>query len=219
MPTIQQAQAKALDKGFLDNLGSNQFTAPNLNTVEAMISLYAEEFLKAAQDNLNKDNKNQTGKLADSIRFETKFMKRGFKIDFFAADYYDFVNEGVKGVGSKNKNMTSPYKFKFISPSRSHVEAIMKWMTEGRKKIVAKDVKKYGKSKQESKAVDPAKKQRSLAYIIARSTKIKGIKRTGFWSNAFDDTFKDFGLQMSKALGKDIRVDLQSMRKQVNKKK
>lgn len=214
MPTIQQAQAAALRQGFFDTLGESEIQTPSLSTFEAMLALYANEFINKAKDRLNADNKNSTGKLSSSIRFETKRMGRAYNLSIFVLDYYKFVDEGVQGV--KDKSVKSPYKFKYANPSKSHVEAIRKWMRENRTKIKVSDVK-YGKTKQESKAIDPRKKEKSLAYIIARSSKLKGIKGNGFWSKSFDETFKDFGVQMSKALGEDIRIDLRNAVKEIKK--
>lgn len=221
MPTIAQAQAKALQGGFFEGLGASRsdFTAPNLRTVEALMALYAEEFQNRFVDNLNRENKVTTGGLADSFTFEAKFLGRGFKVQFIVADYYDYVDKGVQGVGPGNQNSTSPYKFKGAWVSRSHQEAIRKWIKSNRGLVVARDVNKYGRTKQESKAIDPVKKEKSLAYVIARSTKKKGLKQTGVWSDAFNDTFKDFAVQMSQALGVDIVVDLKQMEKNVKLKK
>jgi len=201
MPSIAQALAKLLGGDFLDTLGDEQTAAPKLNTVEAMIALYAEEFINKAKDNLNASNTTQTGKLESSIRFETKTLGRSYKLTLFVADYYDYINQGVKGVkGSQN----TPYKFKFINPSKTHVEAIRKWMREGRKKIQVSDIK-YGKTKQESKAIDPVKKERQLAYLIARSIKRKGITGTGFWTKAFDSTIRtETGLDMCLTFTKTV---------------
>lgn len=214
MPSIREAQAKVLRTGFLDTLGEGQIQTPSLSTFEAMLALYAEEFISKAQDRLNADNKVASGKLSSSIRFETKRMGRAYNLSIFVLDYYKYVDAGVQGV--KDKSINSPYKFKYANPSKSHVEAIRKWIRENRSKIKVSDIK-YGKTKQERKAIDPAKKERSLAYIIARSSKLKGIKGNGFWSKSFDETFKDFGVQMSKALGEDIRIDLRNAVKELKK--
>ena len=216
MPSIAKAQQKALQSGFLDNLGTGRTGSPRLNTVEAMLSLYAEEFIKKANDNLNKDNSVSTGKLGDSIEFQIDSFGTAFSMKLLALDYYDFVNKGVKGV--KGSGITSPYSFKTINPSKSHVEAIRKWIKENKSKVKVTDIK-YGKTRQESKAIPYEKRLDQLAYIIARSSKKKGIKGTGFWDNAFDTTFKDFAVQMSKALGADIQVDLNNLVQGIKKKR
>lgn len=210
MPTIQQAQAKVK----INDLGASRsdFTAPNLNTVEAMITLYAEEFIKSSQDNLNKTNSVTTGNLSDSIQFETTFLGRGFNVQFLVADYYDYVNKGVQGAGSSRKNNTSPYKFKFITPSKSHVAAIEKWIIRNRLTYTVRD---KVQTKREKKAISAQVGRKTLAYLIARSIKRDGLYATNFWDDAFDDTFRDFGQQMSKALGVDIVVDLNKMRQNI----
>lgn len=214
MPSIQEAQAKALREGFFDTLGETQISSPTLSIFEAMLALYAEEFTNRAIDNLNASNSVASGKLSDSIRFETKRMGRGYNLSIYVLDYYKFVDQGVQGV--KNKSVKSPYKFNYINPSKTHVAAISKWISENRGKIRVSDMK-YGKTRQEKKAIDPVRKQNTLAYLIARSSKIKGIKGTGFWTKAFDETFKDFAVQMSKALGEDIKIDLRNAVKELKK--
>lgn len=214
MPTIQQAQAKALREGFFDSLGDAQIQTPSLSTLEAMLALYAQEFITAAQNRLNSDNSNSTGKLSDSIRFETKRMGKVYNLSIFVLDYYKFVDQGVQGV--KNKSIKSPYKFNYINPSKSHVAAINKWVSENRSKIRVSDMK-YGKTPQEAKAIDPVKKQNTLAYLIARKQKREGIKGTGFWTKPFEETFKDFNSNMAIALGEDIRIDIRNAVKELKK--
>lgn len=216
MPSIAKAQQKALQSGFLNNLGSGRTGAPRLSTVEAMLALYAEEFIKAANDNLNKDNSVSTGKLGDSIEFEIESFGTAYKMQILVLDYYDYVNKGVKGV--KGSGISSPYSFKYINPSKSHIEAIRKWIKENRDKVKVTDIK-YGKTRQESKAIPYDKKVSQLAYIIARSNKKKGIKGTGFWDKAFTETFNDFAVQMSKALGVDVQVDLNQLVQGMKKKR
>jgi len=216
MPSIAQAQAKLLGGDFLDTLGDEQTATPKLNTVEAMLALYAEEFVNKAKDNLNADNSVNSAFLRDSIRFETTTFGRLFKVTLYVADYFDYINQGVKGVkGSQN----TPYKFKGLWVSKSHRDAIEKWIVRNRLTANSKDVKKYGATKRESKAIPYGDKgRRQLAYLIARSIKRKGITGTGFWTKAFDSTFADFGQQMSKALGEDIKIDLRNMVKRIKKK-
>jgi hypothetical protein len=217
MPTIQQAQIAAGKDGFVGRQGVERFDNPELSVFEAMAEQYVKEFADNATQRLNADNSSHTGKLEESIRYETTDGRYNKDLRIYVLEYYKFVDKGVQGF--INKSINSPYKFRGTWVSKSHREAILKWIREGRKKIVVRDVQKYGKTRQESKAIDPAKRQERLAYLIARKSKREGIKGTGFWTKAFEETFKDFGVQMAKALGEDIRIDLRAIVNEVKKKR
>ena len=216
--SIAEAQAKFLSEG--GPMGGSLRPAPNeLSEMEKLLAGYIERFLNKAADNLNKTQSVTTGNLLDSLDFNIESTRSGYIINFTALDYYKFVDKGVRGAGSSRKNSTSPYKFKFITPSKSHVTAIEKWIIRNRLTATAKDVNKYGRTGRERKAIDPTKGRKTLAFIIAKSIKRDGLYETGFWSDAFTDTFKDFGAQMSAALGKTITVNLQQMAAEVQSKK
>jgi hypothetical protein len=212
--SIAQAQAAFLREG--GPMGGTIRPAPNeLSDMEKLLAGYIEKFLNTAADNLNKTQSVTTGNLLDSLDFEIVSDRNGYTINFTALDYYKFVDKGVRGAGASRKNNTSPYKFKFITPSKSHVTAIEKWIISNRLTATARDVNRYGRTGRERKAIDPTKGRKTLAYIIARSIKRDGLYETGFWSDAFEDTFKDFGVKMSEALGKTITVNLQQMAKDI----
>jgi hypothetical protein len=216
--SIAEAQAKFLSEG--GPMGGSLRPAPNeLSEMEKLLAGYIERFLNKAADNLNKTQSVTTGNLLDSLDFNIESTRSGYIINFTALDYYKFVDKGVRGAGASRKNSTSPYKFKFITPSKSHVTAIEKWIIRNRLTATAKDVNKYGRTGRERKAIDPTKGRKTLAFIIAKSIKRDGLYETGFWSDAFTDTFKDFGTQMSAALGKTITVNLQQMAAEVQSKK
>jgi len=215
--SIAQAQAKFLREG--GPMGGVLRPAPNeLSEMEKLLSGYIERFLNKAADNLNKTGSVTTGKLLDSLDFMIISDRNGYTINFTALDYYKFVDKGVRGAGRSAKNSTSPYKFKYITPSKSHVTAIEKWIIRNRLTARASDVNKYGRTGRERKAIDPTKGRQTLAYIIARSIKRDGLYETGFWSDAFEDTFKDFGAKMSAALGKTITVNLKQMAEDIKGK-
>lgn len=215
--SIAQAQAKFLREG--GPIGGILRPTPNeLSDMEKLLAGYIERFLNKAADNLNKTNSVTTGNLLNSLDFEIVSDRNGYTINFTALDYYKFVDKGVRGAGTSRKNNTSPYKFKFITPSKSHVLAIEKWIIRNRLTATARDVNKYGRTGRERKAIDPTKGRQTLAYIIAKSIKQDGLYETGFWSDAFEETFKDFGAQMSAALGKTITVNLQQMAEEMKGK-
>jgi hypothetical protein len=216
--SIAQAQAAFLKEG--GPMGGTLRPAPNeLSDMEKLLAGYIERFLNKAADNLNKTNSVTTGNLLDSLDFNIESNRNGYTINFTALDYYKFVDKGVRGAGRSAKNSTSPYKFKYITPSKSHVTAIEKWIIRNRLTATARDVNKYGRTGRERKAIDPTKGRQTLAYIIARSIKRDGLYETGFWSDAFEETFRDFGVKMSEALGKTITVNLQQMAAEVQSKK
>lgn len=216
--SIAQAQAAFLKEG--GPMGGVLRPSPNeLSDMEKLLAGYIEMFLKKASDNLNKTQSVTTGNLLDSLDFNIESNRNGYTINFTALDYYKFVDKGVKGAGRSAKNSTSPYKFKFITPSKSHVTAIEKWIIRNRLTATRSDVNKYGRTGRERKAIDPTKGRRDLAFIIAKSIKRDGLYETGFWSDAFEETFRDFGVKMSEALGKTITVNLQQMAAEVQSKK
>lgn len=215
--SIAQAQAKFLREG--GPMGGVLRPAPNeLSDIEKLLAGYIEKFLNTAADNLNKTQSVTTGNLLDSLDFEIISDRNGYTINFTALDYYKFVDKGVRGAGRSLKNSTSPYKFKYITPSKSHITAIEKWIIRNRLTATARDVNKYGKTGRERKAIDPNKGRKTLAFIIAKSIKRDGLYETGFWSDAFEDTFRDFGIKMSEALGKTITVNLQQMAEDIKGK-
>jgi len=216
--SIAQAQAAFLKEG--GPMGGTLRPAPNeLSDMEKLLAGYIERFLNKAADNLNKTNSVTTSNLLDSLDFNIVSNRNGYTINFTALDYYKFVDKGVRGAGRSAKNSTSPYKFKYITPSKSHVTAIEKWIIRNRLTATAKDVNKYGRTGRERKAIDATMGRKTLAFLIARSIKRDGLYETGFWSDAFEETFRDFGVKMSEALGKTITVNLQQMAAEVQSKK
>jgi hypothetical protein len=207
--TIAQAQSEFLKSGgFRGGIDRPQ---PNeLSAIEQELSNYITTFLNKASDNLNKTNSITTGELDRSLSFEIVPTNTGYLVNFKALEYFKFVDKGVRGAGSSEKNNTSPYKFKKINPSPDHVTAIKKWIISNNLTALVTDINKYGATRRERKG--ETMPQDRAAYVIARSIKRKGITATNFWSDAFDETFKDFGVKMSAALGKSITVNLEQMK-------
>lgn len=236
MASISQAQAMFLQAGGLETFGVSksvtysvkvkkenkaitfQGNFVGLGIMESMLAQYIGEFLTRAADNLNENNSISTGDLERSLSFEVVQLARGYKVNFLANDYYKFVDEGVRGVGSKNINQTSPYKFRYINPSKSHVEAIKKWIVDNNLTAQVTDITKWGTyGEREVKGKNMPLK--SAAWLVARLIKKKGLKRTAFWTDAFNETFANFGAEMSKALGQSITINLEQMAKEIKSKK
>ena len=214
--SIAQAQAAFLKEG--GPMGGMLRPDPaELSDIEKMLSEYISKFLSTAADNLNKTNSVTTGNLEDSLDFRIESTRSGYTVYFTALDYYKFVDKGVQGVKGGGKNTTSPYRFKFINPSKSHVEAIKKWIVNNNLTALVTDINKYGATRRERKG--KTMPMDTAAFVVARSIKKKGIAATNFWSDAFDKTFADFGQRMSAALGKTITVNFEQMADDLQNKK
>ena len=212
MASLEQIQAKFLKAGGLETGGINRPGMRQVDPMQELLGKYIFEFLDTASENLEKANSISTGNLNESLDYDITRTADGYRIDFKALDYFKFVDKGVRGAATSKKNSTSPYRFRSIMPSKSHITAIEKWIVINRLTAKARDVKKYGSIGRERKAIPATQSRKTLAFLIARSIKREGLKATNFWTSAFDKTFQDFGQQMTKALGRTITVSLEQMK-------
>lgn len=184
--------------------------------VEKLLAEYAGKFITAAQRNLRSKQKIDTGALMD-VQFEVGYMGKsfvltlGYEAGSKAAEYWDFVNQGVAGVGKTLSG--SPYKFKTKGASKKMIDAMQGWIS--RHNIRPSD--KYTISGLEKKrksirsTVSQTTKLRSLATAFARSIKKKGIQPTNYFDNAlklFNSV--EFQKDLSEAVGFEVQVAIKN---------
>lgn len=193
----------------------------NLPAAEQLIILSAANFILNVQDNLTKANKIDTGGLFDKIaqgdliKTATGYsITLGYPKGSKAAKYYDFVNKGVQGFKDQTKAPNSPYKYKSEYPKwgGEFHKAILGWYRRhasfGRKETQTTNLSGLQKKRKKLiKMVDAEKNKKSLAYATAISIKRKGLKTTGFFDKAIEQSFgKEFTNQLGKAIGRDIQL-------------
>jgi len=184
--------------------------------VEKLLAEYAGEFISAAQRNLRSKQKIDTGALMD-VQFEVGYMGKsfvltlGYEAGSKAAEYWDFVNQGVAGVGKTLSG--SPYKFKTKGASKKMIDAMQSWIT--RHNIRPSD--KYTISGLEKKrksirsTVSQTTKLRGLATAFARSIKKKGIQPTNYFDNALKlFNSPEFQKDLSEAVGFEVQVAIKN---------
>lgn len=184
--------------------------------VEKLLAEYAGKFISAAQRNLRSKQKIDTGALMD-VQFEVGYMGKSFVLTLGyekgskAAEYWDFVNQGVAGVGKTLSG--SPYKFKTKGASKKMIDAMQGWIT--RHNIRPSD--KYTISGLEKKrksirsTVSQTTKLRSLATAFARSIKKKGIQPTNYFDNALKlFNSAEFQKDLSEAVGFEVQVAIKN---------
>jgi len=210
--SIAQAQAKFLREGGLSGGGVDKEQQQSLSGLQKLLAEYVVKFLDKAEKKLTDADAISTGDLIRSLNYDITTLRNGYQIDFLANEYFKFVDKGVRGAGASTRNQTSPYKFKYITPSKSHKKAIEGWLKRNASITSAMDVKKYGAVGRERRGeMTQDKKIKTLAFLIARKMKREGLRATNFWTEAFNETFADFGVKLSDAIGRTITVNLQEM--------
>lgn len=210
MPNITQAQAQNLD--WLNNTGSSNVERVDMSITGGILIKYGAELLKNVEESIKKKEVTSSGKMLNSLRVEP--IKNGEEvigIQIKLINYFDYVNKGVKGVKSSSNAPNSPYQYKNYGMSESGRKSIRKLISSGKMKVSATDVKKYGVvgSERKGAAFKPKKSLLDsqvdrMVYLIKRY----GIKRTDFFTEAWNKTFSDINETLAQAVGNDIAINI-----------
>jgi|TARA_R100000781_G_scaffold61228_1_gene39105 hypothetical protein len=161
----------------------------NLERTEKLLNDFAERVIELAQKNLS--SKGKSGNLSKTLSYHLKLHKSGaLDMDFLSAGYGTFVDKGVSGTERK---YNTPYAYKTKQPPSS---ALDKWV-----------VRKGLTGTRDSKGRFVPRK--SITFLIARSIKRYGIKPTNFFTNAFEEAFKDLPDDFTRKYGEDVIKFLQ----------
>lgn len=223
----RQVQAELLNEGWIDQQSADKVdrSGAEARTVEELLARYAKEFVDAVRANLDKAGKVSTGGLTDGLdsgeieKYRgTYTLEIGYDKNDPAAKYWDFVNQGVKGLVS-GEPANSPYKFRKLSAPPVMVEAIKGWMrTNG---IAARNESQneglsslQQKRKRIAEVQDPLD---SFAYFTARRIKREGLPYTGYFDKPVDEYFGDqFAAAIGKAAAIDVRIAIRKFNPAAN---
>lgn len=154
-----------------------------------------KEVRRRARISLKARGKVVTGNLYNSIRYEQSVARNekslNLRFSFPGADYWQFVDEGVKGAISSAKAPRSPFRFgSGTGPSGRLRPSIDKW-------VVKKGIAPRG-------AGGRFASRKSMVFAISRSIYQTGIRPSYFFTNAYDRTLKKHNAKLEKAVGDDI---------------
>jgi hypothetical protein len=171
---------------------------------QSILDQYGQDFKILLEAYIKSRQISASGKLADSITSEVDNEKN--KLTIKMLDYFDFPNEGVRGVKGTKNGVGSPYKFKNYGMNAEGRASIKRYILDGKAKVsnVKEPVGLERKNKKKSlidRQVD------NLIYMIKRY----GIKRTEYFNDAFEEAFKDIDVVMGEALGIDIAMNIQTI--------
>jgi hypothetical protein len=201
---INKAQADFLREG--GDFGGTDIT--EFGVVAGLLEQYGAELLTNISYFANNKGVVGSGDLLDSMIPE---LTEENGIDIFRLrmlDYYDYPNEGVKGVNSSSNAPGSPYQYRNYGMSSEGRASLKKYILSGKAKITSvrndkalgKGGEKIGVAFDNKTLID--KQVDTLAYLIKRF----GIKKTNYFTDAFNKTFKTFEVDMVEAAGRDIVI-------------
>ena len=162
--------------------------------IERYLESFGKQVVNRSISNLGKEKGGNTA-LAKSIKFKVITTGDGFSVQFFMDSYGAFVDKGVSGTNKKRtfkdyqgKVITSPYKYTNKQPP---ADILAKWIS--RKKIKGRD-KKTGKFISNM----------SLAFLMGRAIKSKGIQGISFFQKPLGLGLKQFGKDLLGSVKEDI---------------
>lgn len=200
---------------FLDGTGSYKYSLQDLKAIDGALELKAIEFLKNVEKKIRDKQIIASGKLLDAKSFSSKVQdkKDGVKeLLLYMIEYGAYVDKGVKGWKSKKNAPKSPYQFKTKGMNEQGRKSIQSYIESGKAKVRNVAYKKEGletkfEKQTKSKKTEIEKQVDEVVWNIKKY----GIKTTNFYTDAFNETFKDLGKELSEAIGKDIIVKLKMM--------
>jgi hypothetical protein len=212
MPTnLGKAQQDAINSGVLNKIGSDKF---EIFVASNLLEQYGVEFAKVLAENIRKRGITASGALADNIF--PSVSADGATLTVKVLDYYDFINEGVRGVKSSKNASGSPYKFKNFGMNAEGRKSIRQYIQSGKAKVSSTMSDKARGIGLESKGVKFKEKKSlidrqvdNLIYMIKRY----GIKKTNYFTDTVKQVFSDFEKQMGEALGYDVKINLETLNK------
>ena len=187
------------------------------DSLENYLKSYGKYIVRQAKQILSQKGKNVTGKLSKSLKYKIVKSKDGYDIKFLASKYAAFVNKGVSGtkgrrtyIDKDGKRKVSPFKFKKQPPSSVIEGWIKNRGIKGRSagtKYKLKDgtVKRSGAGR--------FMKRKSLAFLIARSIKRKGIPAASFYTQPLSYSFNKFKKDMMQHFKTDILNEIKTFKK------
>jgi hypothetical protein len=209
---INRAQADFLSSG--GDLGGTDIT--EFGVVAGVLEQYGADLLKNISYFGNNKGVVGSGDLLSSMVPE---LTKENGVDIFRLrmlDYYDYPNQGVKGVDSSSNAPGSPYQYRNYGMSSEGRASLKRYILSGKAKIRSvQNDKALGKGGEKigvafsSKKTLIDKQVDTLAYLIKRF----GIKKTNYFTDAFNKTFKSFEVDMVEAAGRDIVITFNRLNK------
>lgn len=207
---INAAQNKAIQSGILERETEGGVAFGTVTNVLEQYAVLFEENLRIVS---NEVNNVASGKLLDSFEFQV--TNDGNTLFLYLADYFDYTNVGVKGMGAKGEGDSrnapnSPYQYRNYGMSQEGRRSIRSYIESGKAKITTvqrQGLRATNREKKQLSLIDL--KTQTLIYMIKRY----GIKATHYLDKTIAMTFKDIGEKLGEAVAADISYTINTLNK------
>jgi len=205
--TQRQLQKTVIDNGFLRSTGSENFVQVQAEEIGALLLERAEIFKDAWIDIVNKKKIIASGDIETNLKFYLVDKPNVVELNIEYVKYATFVDRGVKGVKSSKNAPDSPYQFKDYKMADEGRKSLRKWLTSGKAKFRASDVKKYGAVKTESKFKKISEADQRLNTLIYNIKKY-GIKKRDFINPVVQKMLNGFEQELADTIGKTVVINI-----------
>ena len=198
--SIEEAQAKGLKTVTGFNEDAFQYEPLDITVVNELLGRYGADFQQNLAAVMAEKNVVASGELSKTARVSVYQDKVGMEI--YLNSYYDYPNQGVKGVNSSKNAPNSPYQYKNYGMSEDGRASIKKYIESGKAKISTIQNDKKGIQSSERKKMSLIDLQtQTLIFLIKKY----GIKATHYLDIAIERTFKDLNSELAKQF-KDVII-------------
>jgi hypothetical protein len=205
--TQKQLQKTVLENGFLRSTGDEGFTEALAEEIGALLLERVEIFKDAWVDIVNKKKIVASGDIEKNLKYYLVEKPNAVELNIEFVKYATFVDRGVKGVKSSRNAPDSPYQFKNYGMSEDGRKSLRKWLTSGKAKFRASDVKKYGAVRTEKKFKKISETDQRLNTLIYNIKKY-GIKKRNFINPVVQKMLNGFEKELADTIGKTVIINI-----------
>lgn len=175
--------------------------------VNKALDEFGKSVIGRAKSNLKKGGKygshDTSGQLSNSLSYKVKATERSINFDFYAQDYWKYLDAGVQGKVSGLKAPNSPYKFGSGTGKKGGLRAsIDRWAVR----------KGLGGTRGANGRFTTRKE---MVSAISRSIYLKGTTETKFFRNAYEQSFKELDNNIVEKFGLDLDTFLRFTLKEI----
>ena len=193
-----------------DEGGSDNYTIADIKNLTDKLEVLGGTLIKKIAESARSKGVVGSGALISPSNYRTEIIdNEAYKIlQIYMLNYYDYVNEGVKGWGSSANAPNSPYQFKSKGMTEDGRKSIRGWIK--RKGGITRNVNTKYKMGIELKGKGKVRKSKEDIMVDTAVWLIKkyGIKQTNYMTEAIDSMKGEIKDQIGEAALKDIKIQL-----------